>query len=44
MKTAPAFHVYVLGDLEKLGFAKLLAELRIEAEPFPGEANVMLPA
>ena len=44
MKTAPAFHVYVLGDLERLGFAKLLAELRIEAEPFPGEANVMLPA
>ena len=44
MKTAPAFHVYVLGDLEKLGFAKLLAELGIEAEPFVGEANVVLPA
>src|ERR1700693_4719714 len=44
MKTAPAFHVYVLGDLEQPGFAKLLAELGIEGEPFAGEAHVVLPA
>jgi HD-GYP domain-containing protein (c-di-GMP phosphodiesterase class II) len=44
VKTAHAFHVYLLGDLERFGFAKLLAELGLEAEQLTGSVEVVYPA
>ena len=44
MTTAQAFHVYVLGDLEKNGFSKLLAELGLEGLPLGDPAEVIHPA
>ncbi len=44
MKTAPAFHVYVLGKLDQLGLTKLLAELGLEGEPLNDPGRVIHPA
>jgi HD-GYP domain-containing protein (c-di-GMP phosphodiesterase class II) len=44
MKTAQAFHLYLLGDLEQLGFGKLLADLGLEGQPFKDPAEVVHPA
>jgi HD-GYP domain-containing protein (c-di-GMP phosphodiesterase class II) len=44
MKTAPAFHVYLVGNLEQLGLAKLLAELGLESQPLTDPAQVVHPA
>ena len=44
MKTAQTFHVYLLGDFEKFGFPKLLADLGLESEPFTQEVEVEYPA
>ena len=44
MKTAPAFHVYLLGDLEQFGFTRLLAELGLEGEPLTDPVKVVHPA
>jgi HD-GYP domain-containing protein (c-di-GMP phosphodiesterase class II) len=44
MKTAQPFHVYLLGDLEKLGLTKLLAELGLEGQPLKDPAEVVHPA
>jgi HD-GYP domain-containing protein (c-di-GMP phosphodiesterase class II) len=44
MKTAPAFHVYLMGDLERLGFAKVLAGLGLEAKPLQDPTHVVHPA
>src|SRR5229473_3136787 len=43
MKTAPAFHVYVVGDLEP-GPANLLAELGLDRHPLGDPAEVVHPA
>jgi HD-GYP domain-containing protein (c-di-GMP phosphodiesterase class II) len=44
MKTAHAFHLYLLGNLDQFGFAKLLADLGLEAEPLIDPAQVVRPA
>jgi HD-GYP domain-containing protein (c-di-GMP phosphodiesterase class II) len=44
MKTAQPFHVYLLGDLGKLGLTKLLAELGLEGQPLKDPAQVVHPA
>src|SRR5258706_15285299 len=44
MKTAPAFHVYVLGKLDQLGLTKLLAELGLEGEPLNDPGRGIHPA
>jgi len=44
MKTAQSFHVYLLGDLERFGFPKLLAELGLEAEQLSETTEVAYPA
>jgi HD-GYP domain-containing protein (c-di-GMP phosphodiesterase class II) len=44
MKTAQSFHVYLLGDLERFGFPKLLAELGLEAEQLSETTEVTYPA
>ena len=44
MKTAQSFHVYLLGDLERFGFPKLLAELGLEAEQLTDTTEVTYPA
>jgi HD-GYP domain-containing protein (c-di-GMP phosphodiesterase class II) len=44
MKTAPAFHVYILGNLEQFGFTKLLAELGLEGQPLTDPADIVHPA
>jgi HD-GYP domain-containing protein (c-di-GMP phosphodiesterase class II) len=43
MKTAPAFHVYVVGDLEP-GPANLLTELGLDRHPLGDPAEVVHPA
>src|SRR5216683_3606704 len=43
MKTAPAFHVYVVGDLQP-GPANLLAELGLDRHPLGDPAEVVHPA
>ena len=43
-KTAQRFHVYLLGDLERFGFPKLLAELGLEAEQLTDNVEVVYPA
>ena len=44
MKTAHAFHLYLLGNLDQFGFTKLLADLGLEAEPLIEPAQVIRPA
>jgi HD-GYP domain-containing protein (c-di-GMP phosphodiesterase class II) len=44
MKTAHAFHLYLLGNLDQFGFSKLLADLGLEAEPLIDPAQVVRPA
>jgi HD-GYP domain-containing protein (c-di-GMP phosphodiesterase class II) len=44
MKTAQAFHVYLLGDLENLGLTKVLAELGLQGQPLKDPAEVVHPA
>ena len=44
MKTAQAFHLYLLGDLEQLGFTTLLGDLGLEAQQFTDPAEVVHPA
>ena len=44
MKTAHAFHLYLLGNLDQLGFTKLLADLGLESEPLIDPATVVRPA
>jgi HD-GYP domain-containing protein (c-di-GMP phosphodiesterase class II) len=44
MKTAQVFHVYLLGDLERFGFPKLLAEVGLEAEQLTDAVEVLYPA
>ena len=44
MKTVQAFRVYLLGDLEKFGFTKLLAELGLEGQQLKDPAEVVHPA
>jgi HD-GYP domain-containing protein (c-di-GMP phosphodiesterase class II) len=44
MKTAPAFHVYVAGDLTQPGLATLLTELGLESQPLGDPAKVVHPA
>src|ERR1700674_901538 len=44
MKTAPAFHVYVVGDLAQPGLATLLTELGLESQPIGDPAKVVRPA
>jgi HD-GYP domain-containing protein (c-di-GMP phosphodiesterase class II) len=43
-KPAQAVHVYLLGDLEKFGFPKLLAEVGLEAEQLTDSVEVTYPA
>jgi len=44
MKTAHAFHLYLLGNLDQFGFTKLLADLGLDAEPLIDPAQVVRPA
>src|SRR6202521_59639 len=44
MKTAQAFHLYLLGKLDRPGLPKLLADLGLEAEPLTDPAKVVHPA
>src|ERR1700682_5459538 len=44
MKTAPPFHVYVLGDLEQPGLSSVLSELGLEATPLSDQVDVLEPA
>jgi HD-GYP domain-containing protein (c-di-GMP phosphodiesterase class II) len=44
MKTAHAFHLYLLGNVDQFGFSKLLADLGLEAEPLIDPAQVVRPA
>src|SRR5260370_5412108 len=44
MKTAPVFHVYLLGDLQQHGLTTLLAELGLEGIPLTMPVEVLEPA
>ena len=44
MKTAQAFHLYLLGNLDQFGLTKLLADLGLEAEPLIDPGQVVHPA
>src|SRR6202049_3845448 len=44
MKTAPAFHVYVLGNLEQPGLSSVLRELGLEVTPLNDQVDVLEPA
>ena len=44
MKTAPVFHVYLLGDFEQPGLTNLLAELGLEGKPLTMPVEVLEPA
>src|ERR1700693_6442137 len=44
MKTSQAFHLYLLGKLDRPGLPKLLADLGLEAEPLTDPAKVEHPA
>jgi HD-GYP domain-containing protein (c-di-GMP phosphodiesterase class II) len=44
MKTAQAFHLYLLGKLDRPGLPKVLADLGLEAEPLTDPAKVVHPA
>src|SRR6266853_605834 len=44
MKTAPAFHIYLLGDLQQPGLSALLAELGLDGIPLSFPVEVLEPA
>jgi HD-GYP domain-containing protein (c-di-GMP phosphodiesterase class II) len=44
MKTAPVFHVYLLGNLEQPGLSSVLKELGLEATPLSDQVDVLEPA
>src|ERR1700688_926870 len=44
MKTAPAFHVYLLGSPEQPGLSTVLRELGLEATPLNDQVDVLEPA
>ena len=44
MKTAQAFHLYVLATADRPGLRKVLADLGLEAEPFTDPTKVVHPA
>src|SRR6202162_6472993 len=44
MKTAPVFHVYLLGNLEQPGLTNLLSELGLEGTPLGDPVEVTEPA
>ena len=44
MKTAQAFRIYLLGNLDQFSFTNLLADLGLEAEPLIDPAQVVRPA
>jgi HD-GYP domain-containing protein (c-di-GMP phosphodiesterase class II) len=44
MKSAPAFHVYLLGNLEHEGLAGVLEELGLDATPLGDQVDVLEPA
>src|ERR1700694_3184053 len=44
MKTAQAFHLFLLGKLDRPGPPQLLADLGLEAEPLTDPAKVVHPA
>ena len=44
MKTAQAFHLYLLGNLDRFGFTNVLADLGLEAEPLIDAGQVVRPA
>jgi HD-GYP domain-containing protein (c-di-GMP phosphodiesterase class II) len=44
MKTAQAFHLYLLGTADRPGLRKVLADLGLEAEPLTDPAKVVQPA
>jgi len=44
VKTAPAIHVYLSGNLEQPGFSNLLAELGLEGRPLTEPVEVLEPA
>jgi len=44
MKTAQAFHLYLLGNADRPGVRKVLADLGLEAEPLTDPATVEYPA
>jgi HD-GYP domain-containing protein (c-di-GMP phosphodiesterase class II) len=44
MKAAPAFHVYLLGNLEHEGLAGVLKELGLDATPLGDQVDILEPA
>ncbi len=44
MKTAPAFHIYLVGNLDQSGFTNALSELGLEGEALKEPAEVSRPA
>jgi HD-GYP domain-containing protein (c-di-GMP phosphodiesterase class II) len=44
MKTAPAFHVYLLGKLEQAGLDEVLAELGLEGQRLEDTTTIVSPA
>ncbi len=44
MKTAPAFHLYLVGNLDQFGFTKALSELGFEGQALKEPAEVSWPA
>ena len=44
MKTAQAFHLYLLGNLDQPGFTEVLVDLGLEAEPLIDAGQVVRPA
>jgi HD-GYP domain-containing protein (c-di-GMP phosphodiesterase class II) len=44
MKSAPAFHVYLLGNLEQEGLSGVLKELGLDATPLNDQVDVLEPA
>ena len=44
MKTAPAFHLYLVGDLEQNGVAKVLSDLGLVGQALGDPPSVVQPA
>ena len=44
MKTAPAFHIYLLGKLEQPGLDEVLTELGLEGQRLEGTTTIVSPA
>ena len=44
MKTVPAFHLYLVGNLDQPGLAKAVSELGLEVEPLKHPADIVRPA